>query len=130
MNSKLDYERKAKQTKKSKIVGSIDVVPDISRQNSFVENEKSSSGSENEESDDSETKRAKKKLARKFPRSKVQSAMDAAVDNISEAFVLDLSDAGAKKISTRLYDLLELKHLNISKNKLWKFLPEIQYLTK
>lgn len=56
--------------------------------------------------------------------------MDKAEDNVYETFELDLSDLKAPHISSRVYDLHELKTLNISKNRLGRINPNIQYLDK
>lgn len=63
-------------------------------------------------------------------RSKIQELVDKAEDNVYETFELDLSDLKAPHISSRVYDLHELKTLNISKNRLGRINPNIQYLDK
>ncbi len=113
------------------------------------ESEESGDGDSEAESEDSETRRAKRRQNRKFPRyechnhhvvvvalyhncfrSKVQALVDAGEDNISNTFELDLSNIGAKRFSSRIYDLVQLRRLNLSYNYLRKISDNIQFLSK
>lgn len=60
----------------------------------------------------------------------MQSYVDTAEDNIEGTKELDLSNLGAKHISSRIYDIVELEKLIISFNKLRSISSNIQYLTK
>ncbi len=132
MNGRLDYERKPKVVKKPKQEGGSDegsVKADVEAEEEDDDDDDGDTDAGSEDlSEDSEAQRERKRLSRKYPRSKIQLAMDEAVDNIPEAFVLNLSDCGATRISTRLYDCIEIKELDMSHNRLRKVLPEIQYL--
>jgi hypothetical protein len=133
MNGRLDYERKPKIVKKKPEDGESATGEASTKDGEGEEEEEDDDDDESEDgselSEDSEAKRERKRLGRKFPRSKIQLAMDNAVDDIPEALVIDLSDCGATRISTRLYDCIEVRELYLSKNKLRKILPEVQYLT-
>lgn len=60
----------------------------------------------------------------------MQSHVDAAEDNIEGTKELDLSNLGAKHISSRVYDFIGLERLILSYNKLRSISSNIQYLTK
>jgi Leucine-rich repeat (LRR) protein len=52
------------------------------------------------------------------------------VDNILETRTLNLSGVAADRISSRIYDLVELRDLDLSDNRLRRVSPNIQYLNK
>jgi hypothetical protein len=79
---------------------------------------------------DSETIRQRRRLKRKFPRSKLQLIIDKCEDNIKTTIELDLSKFGAARFTSRIYDLHELKNLNISHNNVRRISANIQYLSK
>lgn len=63
-------------------------------------------------------------------RSKAQSVVDYGEDHIHETTELDLSRLGASRFTSRLYDLDELRALDLSRNKLTRLSPDLKYLTK
>lgn len=63
-------------------------------------------------------------------RSKAQSRVDVGEDNLHETTALDLSGLGAKYITSRIYDMVELQYLNLSDNRLKRISPNIQYFSK
>lgn len=71
---------------------------------------------------------AKKKLLRKFPRSKAQQIVDAAEDAGGQAQVLDMSGLDAWKLSSRIWNLRFLKKLVLLNNCLARIPSGIQDL--
>lgn len=63
-------------------------------------------------------------------RSLVQELVDDAEDHIYDTFELNLSKLNSPHISSRVYDLHELKTLDLSYNRLVRLNPNIQYLDK
>jgi Leucine-rich repeat (LRR) protein len=63
-------------------------------------------------------------------RSKAQLRVDQGEDDLHNTTYLDLSGLGATRLTSRIYDLVELKELNISDNKLNRISPNIQYLAR
>jgi Leucine-rich repeat (LRR) protein len=53
--------------------------------------------------------------------------VDAAEDDIHNTTSLDLSGLGATRVTSRIYDMVELRDLNLSNNKLARISPNIQY---
>lgn len=102
----------------------------IEEEEASSESDKSNSSSDSELSEDSEVVRARRRAARKFPRSQVQGILDKGEDDINNTFLLDLSHIGAKRFSSRLYDLYHLQKLDLSFNKLTKLSTNIQFLNK
>jgi Leucine-rich repeat (LRR) protein len=56
--------------------------------------------------------------------------VDQGEDDLHNTTHLDLSGLGATRLTSRIYDLIELKELNISDNKLNRISPNIQYLAR
>ncbi|GMF56735.1 unnamed protein product [Phytophthora fragariaefolia] len=71
---------------------------------------------------------AKRKLQRKYPRSKAQQIVDAAEDAGADALLLDMSDLDAWKLSSRIWNLQFLKKLVLSHNSLTRIPSGIQDL--
>lgn len=65
-----------------------------------------------------------------YIRSKAQNRVDHGEDHLHETTALDMSGLGAARITSRIYDLVELRELNISCNKLTRISPNIQYFAK
>jgi Leucine-rich repeat (LRR) protein len=59
--------------------------------------------------------------------SKAQERVDTAEDDLRNTIALDLSGLGATRVTSRIYDLAELRELNLSHNKLARLSPNIQY---
>jgi Leucine-rich repeat (LRR) protein len=59
--------------------------------------------------------------------SKAQERVDTAEDDLRSTTALDLSGLGATRVTSRIYDLAELRELNLSHNKLTRISPNIQY---
>ena len=91
------------------------------------EEEEEESSDESNLSEDSELVRQRRREARIFPRSKVQSLVDTNEDN-QELTSLDLTGIGATRFTSRLYDLTSLTSLNLSHNNLLVISRNIQYL--
>ena len=91
------------------------------------EEEDEESSDESNLSEDSELVRQRRREARIFPRSKVQSLVDTNEDN-QELIELDLTGIGATRFTSRLYDLTSLTSLNLSHNHLLVISRNIQYL--
>ncbi|KAJ8578672.1 hypothetical protein ON010_g532 [Phytophthora cinnamomi] len=70
----------------------------------------------------------KRKLRRKYPRSKAQQIVDAAEDDGADAQLLDMSGLDAWKLSSRIWNLQYLKTLVISHNCLTRIPSGIQDL--
>eukprot|EP00957_Ditylum_brightwellii_P106643 8136139-Ditylum_brightwellii.AAC.1 len=64
---------------------------------------------------------------RKYPRSRMQKLVDDAEDSPdNSSLLLDLSNLGAPRVSSRIYDLgTKLISLNLSGNKLSRISPDI-----
>lgn len=120
MKGRLNY-RKTKKVKKRKNDSDSD---DDDDSNKEEDNDDESDGL----SLDSETIRQRRRLKRKYPRSKLQVIIDKAEDNIHQTFELNLSNFGAYRFSSRIYDLVDLKMLNLSYNHLHRLSSNIQYL--
>lgn len=56
--------------------------------------------------------------------------MDAGEDGLHQTTQLDLSGLGASRVTSRIYDMVELRKLNLSDNKLKRISPNIQYFQK
>lgn len=56
--------------------------------------------------------------------------MDAAEDDLHNTQQLDLSGLGASRVTSRIYDLIELRELNLSHNKLTRISPNVQYFER
>lgn len=63
-------------------------------------------------------------------RSKAQAIVDAGEDHLAETQELSLAALSATRVSSRLYDLVELRTLDLSQNKLFRISPNIQFLSK
>lgn len=102
-----------------------------------------SNGSENDESDasssdydsddsslDSATARDRRRMKRKYPRSRAQQLVDVCEDREDKlaTLTLNLSRIGAKRFTTRIYDLTHLKQLILSHNQLTRINPDIKFL--
>lgn len=132
MNGRLDYKKAAiKKKSKRKTRGEDDEENEFDDDNDDDEEEHEESDLESVGlSDTSSTILEKRRKKRRFPRSRLQEIIDAAEDNISETFELDISNFGTKRFTSRIYDLVELTRLNMSYNQLKKLSPNIQYLLK
>ena len=62
-------------------------------------------------------------------RSKAQSRVDQGEDQLHETRAMDLSGLGAQRVTSRIYDLVELQYLNLSDNRLTRISPNIQYFS-
>ena len=65
-----------------------------------------------------------------FRSSRAQQIVDAGEDDIPHTQRLSLAGLGATRITSRIYDLTELRELDLSDNKLWRMSPNLQYLTQ
>ncbi|POM59479.1 Adenylate cyclase-like protein [Phytophthora palmivora] len=70
----------------------------------------------------------KRKLSRKYPRSKAQQIVDAAEDTAEQVQLLDMSGLDAWKLSSRIWNLQFLKKLVLSNNCLTRIPSGIQDL--
>jgi Leucine-rich repeat (LRR) protein len=70
----------------------------------------------------------KRKLRRKYPRSKAQQIVDAAEDAGEQALLLDMSGLDAWKLSSRVWNLLFLQQLVLSHNNLARIPSGVQDL--
>lgn len=136
MNDRLDYKEKPPRPltiitkKKSKTNDDDDENDDESDEDEDEEDEKEEDDDSEALSESSEQVREKRRNRRKYPRSKIQTIVDTAEDNTYETLELDLSHLNAPYLSSRVYDLHELRALNISNNQLIRLSPNIQYLDK
>eukprot|EP01036_Dinobryon_divergens_P025018 gene25018-33527_t len=100
----------------------------LSASKSFKRDEDDSIESKSDISEDSETVIKRRRINRKFPRSKSQLLVDTVEDDMDEQLSLDLSGIGARHITSRIYDFSPLTALNLSGNRLRRLSDDIQYL--
>lgn len=72
-----------------------------------------------------------RRARRKYPRSKAQRLVDEAEDSLEGArpSLLDLSNLGMMRVTSRVYDLDWLERLDLSNNRLSRISPDVACLT-